>query len=261
MWNPRNLYRRSPALLTLAGTVKQGLTRLHGAGVRGRRIRAYLAETDAPRLHVGAGPNDLPGWLNADLRPLHPHHIYLDAARPLPFADDTFSSVYAEHMIQHLSFQHCVAFFRECRRVLRPGGRLRIASADLHALAHLVLAIERTPAQERYIRWVVDRYGPVPGAYLPGFVLNNAFYNWRSRFLYDAQTLRLALEQAGFPTPTRHAVGESPEPAHRDIEQHGRLVGEDLNRLETMVFEAACPPPLRADAAPAPREMPFESGS
>lgn len=43
-----------------------------------RRIESYLKSEPCPRLHLGAGPVVLPGWLNSDLTPLHSDIVTID---------------------------------------------------------------------------------------------------------------------------------------------------------------------------------------
>lgn len=52
-----------------------------------------------------------------------------DLNRAIPHADDSFSCVYALSVLEHL-LQPC-RFLRECRRVLRPGGRLVLLTPNI----------------------------------------------------------------------------------------------------------------------------------
>jgi hypothetical protein len=75
-------------------------------------------------LHFGAGPNQLAEpWQN-----LSAEH---DIRRPLKFADGSASACFAEHVIEHVSFASGFSFLSECRRVLEPGGALRLGFPDV----------------------------------------------------------------------------------------------------------------------------------
>jgi len=206
------------------------------------RIRRYLNRCDVPRLQLGAGINVLNGWLNTDMFP-HPRYrevVFLDARRRFPLPDCTFQYVFSEHLIEHMEYQDGVRMLGECFRVLRPGGRIRIATPDLRALLDLYRA-DKTDLQQRYIAWAVDTYLPEIGIYQDVFVINNFFRNWGHRFIYDEKALTDALLRVGFREVRRCEVGDSPDIHLKGLESHGRFIGADFNRLETLVLEAVRP--------------------
>ena len=85
-------------------------------------IKRYLRDHDTRRLHLGAGPHAIPGWLNTDLYPTSLRIAYLDATRPFPLPDASMDIAFSEHMIEHVSHPAGLHMLRECARVLRPGG-------------------------------------------------------------------------------------------------------------------------------------------
>jgi len=218
---------------------------------RAAEVQEYLAGNEVPKLQLGSGWRQRPGWLNTDLAPAMRGTIYVDATEPLPFADATFAYVYSEHMIEHLGYDDACAMLRECRRILRPGGTLRVATPDLQKF--MKMYDERgklDPAQTQYVDWIAaefigeDRAEPV-------FVLNNLFRAWGHQFLYDEETLRSALIAAGFSGARRCTVGESADAHLRDLESHGVQSGSDAaNEFETVVVEADRPKVVADGARP-----------
>lgn len=210
-------------------------------GRDGRIIRRYLRSNTVRKLQIGAGPTQLPGWLCTDIDPRSDEAVYLDATRRFPFEDGTFDYVYSEHMIEHITWLQGLSMLKECRRVMRPGGTLRVATPDLNVLLDLY-AHPDAPRNAAYIRWITDRFLEGVTVYQPTFVLNNAFENWGHQFLYDEPTIRMALREAGFADVRRCESEQSEDPHLRGIESHGRNVGDkDMAAFETMVFEARCP--------------------
>lgn len=206
-----------------------------------RQIRSYLRSAVEPCLQIGTGPNPLPGWLNTTLTPFQPGTIFLDASRPFPIPDASFALVFGEHVIEHLEFHEAALMLDECFRVLRPGGRLRLATPDLAQIIALYTHPEAAP-QNAYIRWIMDTFRPQIGEYNPAHAINQSFHGWRHKFIYDAPTLLQALENAGFSGIQRLEPGESGDERLRGIEQHGDLVDNDsAMRYETMVYEARKP--------------------
>jgi len=204
-------------------------------------VRAYLATHDSANLQVGSGMIALEGWLNTDVIPRRPGVIPLDAAKRFPFRDSTFNQIFSEHQIDQLSFENGRTMFKECYRVLKPGGTIRIACLSLDTLMALC-AREKTALQTEYIKWITDQYLPDVDVYSGAVVANNAFYSWGHKFLYDSSSLEASLNEAGFVNVSRHSPGESENPEMRGLESHGRAVGnEKMNDFETMVLEGTKP--------------------
>jgi predicted SAM-dependent methyltransferase len=192
-------------------------------------------------LQIGAGPNILEGWLNSDQYPTSRGVVFLNATKPFPFEDCTFDYILSEHQIEHLTYKQGLFMLGECYRVLKPGGKMRVATPDLQTLIGLY-APERSDLQQRYIRWITDKFLPQIGIYSECFVINSAFRDHGHQFIYDHATLESAMEEVGFVDIARYAPGESDDETLRGIESHGKSAGnEDMNRFETMVLEAKRP--------------------
>jgi len=243
--NIRSAVEWSDFLYQLARTAQTGLNgigRLYRTARRGGAIRGYLAGHRVAKLQIGAGPNSPPDWLNTDISASYsPRSVYMDATRPFPLADGTFDYVFSEHMIEHIPYAAGSFMLRECHRVLKPGGKIRIATPDLHRLLDLRSTV-KSPIQQRYIVWCTDSFVPEVKVYHETFVINNAFRNWGHQFIYDEETLRNSLASAGFVDIVRYEPGESDDEHLRNIEEHGREIqDEELNRFETMVLQARRP--------------------
>jgi predicted SAM-dependent methyltransferase len=205
--------------------------RLLGRQRRGRRISRYLREHEERKLQLGAADKPLPGWLNTDLHDYGRSDIvFLDARQRFPLPDASFDFVYSEHMLEHLSYADGQRCLRECFRVLRPGGTIRIATPSLERLARLYDGGE---LRENYVGWAVDTLDPELHAPLAGAVLNNFFRSWGHEFIYDPDTLRHALADAGFEEIEERAVGE----LERHLAEH-----PEFNAYETFVLEGRRPP-------------------
>ncbi|MGH7742301.1 MAG: class I SAM-dependent methyltransferase, partial [Candidatus Eiseniibacteriota bacterium] len=70
--------------------------------------------------------------MNLDLGPAA--DVQADVTRGLPYENGSVRGVFSEHFIEHLTQAQGASFFRECRRVLENGGRVRVATPDLDFL-------------------------------------------------------------------------------------------------------------------------------
>jgi predicted SAM-dependent methyltransferase len=205
--------------------------------VRQRLVARHLASHDEPRLHIGAGPKGLEGWLNSDVIC---GDIYLDLSRRLPLPDASFAYVFGEHVIEHVSEAAGELLLRELHRVLRPGGVLRLTTPDLRKI--IAIYEDRNPvvARDEYTRFLSGLAGKPLERPCQGF--NYYLRAWGHRYVYDEEDLVAKLRAQGFSGIQRRNPGESPHQALRGMERHG---GEAwVNEAEAMCVEATRPPEL-----------------
>jgi predicted SAM-dependent methyltransferase len=207
-------------------------------GIDRRMIRKYLSSHDVRKLHIGSGRNILSGWLNVDLAPSR-GQAFLDARRPFPFADQMIDYVYSEHMIEHLNYANGLSMLAECFRVLKPGGKLRLATPDLAFFVRLYRD-HKTSIEEGYIKWMTDTFIPSATSYCDTFVINNSLRDWGHQFIYDEKVLSEALEHAGFVKVKRCEMQRSNDPTFRKIEREDGILDE-FRHLETFILEAEKP--------------------
>lgn len=222
-------------------------------------LQSYFQSHTTRKLQIGAQENIIPGWLNTDLEPVNGKVVFLDATEPFPFEENVFEYVFSEHCIEHMTYGGGLSALRECYRVLKPGGRVRIATPNLNTIVSLC-SRGKSDMQQRYVKWYIDTFTPEFPSYAPGFVVNNCFRLWGHQFLYDPETLGAALESAGFGELRWFAPGESEDENLRGIEGHGRRVGEDMNRLETMVVEGIRPHQALSSASYDQKEQAIGAG-
>jgi len=202
-------------------------------------IDNYMTSEPTKRLQVGAGGMNLKGWLNSDIEPTK-GQVYLDAGAPFPFPDKTFKYIYAEQLIEHLTYPQAQVFVRESFRVLVPGGRLRLATPDLLLLIALFNQ-DKTPTQQKVLDFE-GRLNHFPKTPLPETAWFNLLnHGWGHQFLYDPQTLRATLEEAGFKPVTAVKLGESDAPDLQNIEMHWQIGGKDIDEATSQYVEATRP--------------------
>jgi len=89
-------------------------------------------------LNVGSGGVNIPGFINLDLEskwyekshkksPFIKYNIITDN---IPYGDEEVDNIYISHVIEHLEDDHILKLFKECLRVLKKNGVLRIITPD-----------------------------------------------------------------------------------------------------------------------------------
>jgi ubiquinone/menaquinone biosynthesis C-methylase UbiE len=83
------------------------------------------------RLHWGCGDVTAAGWINSDLWDNPGVDIQADILDGLPLEDDSIDYAFSNHVLQELDVYDQEVALRELRRVLKPGGVLRLCLPDL----------------------------------------------------------------------------------------------------------------------------------
>jgi predicted SAM-dependent methyltransferase len=244
----KNLLKRSGFIVGIGRAARAGLLdikKIYGFITRRRKFRSYLRNKPLKKLQLGTSNSPMAGWLNTDLLPTGRKIAYLDATRRFPFNDDTFDYVYSEHMIEHIEHESAVFMLRECFRVLKPGGKIRISTPDLKVYTGLH-SKEKTASQNHYIEWVTHRFMPEVDYCKEVFVINNAFRAWGHQFLYDRETLNATMTRIGFEDIQYYHPGASNDENLRGIELHGSLIQcEEINQFEVFALEGRTPNPKK----------------
>lgn len=203
---------------------------------RKKEVGKYLNEHQVAKLQIGCGPYPLEGWLNTDiLTNLHKGSpLYMDAGKLFPLPDASFDYVYSEHLFEHLTYQQASNMLKECYRVLKPGGIIRIATPNLKFLVDLYLHPEEGINKE-YVKFNAERSG-LPS--LPVFTVNYFHTNWEHKIIYDPETLAWFLSKVGFKNICPCEMSKSSHAPLCNVEQHFNFLKYEYNLLETMILEA-----------------------
>lgn len=199
-------------------------------------VENYFSSHAVRKLHLGCGDHLLRDWLNTDLHPRFPDVLQLDASQPLPFANNSFDYVFSEHVIEHMPYPRGCELLNECRRILKPGGVMRLATPDLAFLIGLYLP-DKSAIQQAFLDWSKERFLPWAPNSDDTFVINNAVRDWGHQFIYDEKVLRRALVEAGFGRVVRQPLMKSGIPDLCGLENEARSP-PGLLAAESMVFEA-----------------------
>ena|SRR5258708_5199575 len=203
---------------------------------------ARVDETGLPkgdRVNIGSAYLTPPGWINLDNSPSvwlsrhraaryllekthftsasaqerwRPGIVFHDVRHGLPWAEQSLSFIYTSHLLEHLSRLDGEGLLRECHRVLKPSGILRVVVPDLRYYAQKYLddldgcdtdtdrALSAT-ASERFMEIVGVHNGGALSARNP------------HRWMYDERSLADGLKRVGFVNVAarRYREGDFPD--------------------------------------------------
>jgi hypothetical protein len=197
------------------------------------------------RLNVGCGDAPTPGWTNYDNSPsarvarvplvlplvgrfglltkqqrefmrfARAHDIhYADAVRRIPEADRSVEVLYTSHMVEHLDLDEAKSFLREARRVLIPGGIIRVAVPDVQY--HVNRYVTDGDADGLLARLYLTRSRPKTWlARALHLLVGDRQHQW----MYDGASLCRLLASAGFEAPQVMPAGTTliPDPGSLNL--------------------------------------------
>ncbi|GGC71801.1 glycosyltransferase [Undibacterium terreum] len=159
-------------------------------------------------LNIGRGNTAIPGFIHIDQSA--GADLQHDVTTGIPFPDQSIEGIFCDNFIEYLDQGQGLAFLRECRRVLTPGGTLRILTPDLdHVVAAYVTENWQAPKADAAKReWIDNRAES----------LNMQMRGNGRQWLYNAHELIRSARFAGLDNPVRQQADTSSIPA---LASHG----------------------------------------
>jgi predicted SAM-dependent methyltransferase len=99
-----------------------------------------ISDSGARYVNLGCGSRYDHRWTNLDVIPHGPSVLAADFRTGIPLPDKSCDVVYHSHVLEHFQREEGEKFIRECYRVLRPGGLMRVVLPDLEQICRLYLA-------------------------------------------------------------------------------------------------------------------------
>jgi predicted SAM-dependent methyltransferase len=103
-------------------------------------------------LNLGCGQRFNSTWVNIDYNATGEGVLSFNLNQRIPFGDNQFDIVYHSHLLEHFSKKNAPFFLKECIRVLKPKGVLRVVVPDLEQIVRTyLLALEK--ANQGSLEW------------------------------------------------------------------------------------------------------------
>jgi predicted SAM-dependent methyltransferase len=158
-------------------------------------------QSERKYLNLGSGPRgiDSAEWINIDGFPDTNVHYLCDFNKRLPFGDNSFDGIFCEHVLEHFDYDNGSKLMRECLRLLKPGGTVRIIVPDGNKF---LKAYFDDP------EFVIKYKGVQTGHAMEA--VNIWFYQrYEHQCIYDAPYLISMLENAGYSKAAKASFGLS----------------------------------------------------
>ena len=215
--------------------------------------RALLAECGISGINCGSGKALSPGCLNVDQLSLTDsrgrvcapgkltrvnyesqilYYMQHDMTLAFPFADGSFSWGYSEHFIEHVPLKHGIAWLTEMRRLIAPGGLLRVTTPDLKKYMHGYADPAELFFKLHNAKLAEMAKNPNPPPRRRAWMVNQIFHYFGHQWIYDFDELVHAAGAAGF-DPARIAQMEYRSGLREEVSMMDSPLRED----ETLYVE------------------------
>lgn len=175
--------------------------------------RAHLQDSGVTGVQFGCGGQlprevlntDLVGFTDIRLESTAPGRVFRvngapflhhDVTQPLPCEDGAFDWAYSEHLIEHIAQAQALVWLKDVRRIVKPGGVLRLTTPDLERYAAAYVARDEAFFADHSRR--IREFGLPAMPTRRAFMVNQIFQFWGHRWIYDFDELVHVLVQAGF---------------------------------------------------------------
>ncbi|MBN2198089.1 methyltransferase domain-containing protein, partial [Candidatus Wolfebacteria bacterium] len=186
------------------------------------------------KLHLGCGLNTPEGWLNVDgswnawlmkfsflrkiigkLKLIPQKQLNIawksdilihDLRKLLPFNDNSFKVIYMSHLLEHFYLNEAKKLLKECFRVLKPGGILRVMVPDLEEMINNYIKKENNKEPKKEEELIAYNFMKGLNIREEKRLTTNFFYRiYKSvkdfhshKWMYDEESLTFYFKKVGF---------------------------------------------------------------
>lgn len=168
-------------------------------------------------LNIGAGSQKLPNFINVDIE--EGADVLADVTQGLPFENNSVDGIYSEHFIEHINQGDGCFFFRECRRILRPGASMRVATPDLDGIVEF-FTMGGSNSAETKDHWLHPDWTRFGYEWIANRceMINTAMREWGHQWVYNEEEMVRLAEYSGLEFVARFQRGESRIPWFQGLE-------------------------------------------
>lgn len=174
------------------------------------------------KLHIGCGKNYFDDWINLDgdlYHDIKKLDVNWDLRNPLPFKNNSVDFIFHEHFLEHLTAEEGFRALLDFKRVLKPGGVMRVAMPDLADMVKVYNNPNWREENEESLNKVGLGFIKTKAEYM-----NINFRWWEHKWLYDWEELERRLNEAGFKNIEPHKLKESNIIDLKDLETRAESI-------------------------------------
>lgn len=114
------------------------------------RLHYSMSQTHRDKTQIGCGQHYLNGFINIDANFQRRTDYLLDVRAGLPFPDCSMGFIYSCHMLEHLHVTEAIRLLKECHRVLKSEGYMRLTLPDFEFVFRILGGNEESNFPRRF---------------------------------------------------------------------------------------------------------------
>ncbi len=162
------------------------------------------------KLNLGSNEKGTNGFVNIDYLSGDIAH---NLKKTIPLDPDSVDEIYTSHTLEHFEFKKIIFILKECERILKPGGKLKVCvpNAKLYIDSYMQGKI-----------FDKKKYWYEPGVTNTGSLIDQlnyiAYLNGQHKFLFDEENLINIIKKSGFKKVSLRSFDKSIDLKDRDYE-------------------------------------------
>jgi len=172
------------------------------------------------KIQFGCGANRLEGWENFEAE--------VDITKPLPQKESEVDFIFIEHLLEHITQKDAYNFLKECHRVLKLDGVIRIVIPDLRKIYE--------GCNQDYLNFI-SVFFPAGTKMKLQDAIEAIIFKHNHQSYWNSELLVTVLSIIGFKCSIER-YRESRMPELQDIDGHWKVMGFERCLMESIVIEA-----------------------
>ena len=181
-------------------------------------------------INIGCGNNLSDYMINIDYSWVPGLDLCWDITCGIPLPDNNFQGIFTEHCLEHISFVGVCKLLQEFKRLLKPGGLLRIVVPDAELYLDIYQSL-KSGSVRNFPYGMPQHPGSVQGT--PMMAINAVFRDHGHLYAYDFETMANMLTYAGYEQITRQDFNYGSDPK--------LLIDSKYRACESLYIEAQKP--------------------
>jgi len=154
------------------------------------RVKKIIKEEREIKIDVGGGDFKRDGWFTLDLN--YQSDLVWDLRKRLPFPNNSVDYIYTSHTLEHFYFKEIIFLLKECYRVLKPGGILRIAVPNARIYINAYYENKELPSHFFGYKPAFNNTTKID------YINYISYMDGHHKYLFDEENLKYLVEYSGF---------------------------------------------------------------